>query len=327
LNERVISSAHVRFSRLFVLWVVAVCLVAFQSAAAPPIASTPPAPSEDVDVSLSAKLREQGNEAMLAMRYSDALSLYERALALNPSQVGLHYSLARAHQVLGEYPQALSELERFVRDASPDDKARVGRVDDLFGQIRPRVSTLDLRCNVKGARVLVRDRIVGTTPLSSLRLSAGATTLQIELEGFFPETRDIVLPGGGALVLDVVLHPKSTSGLLSVRTTPMGADIWVDGTIAGTTNPKIELALTAGSHDISARKSGYSDAKIPLVLQAGGARDLSIPLEKSVPITARWWFWTGLSVIAVSAGATVFALTTERSAGHGTLTPGQVSAP
>lgn len=96
----------------------------------------------------STRLRQEGNEATLAMRYSDALQLYQRALAAAPDQVGLHYSLARAHQFLGEYPEALAELQRFVDEAPREAKAKVGKLDELFAQLRPRVSKLQLTCNI-----------------------------------------------------------------------------------------------------------------------------------------------------------------------------------
>jgi hypothetical protein len=266
-----------------------------------------------------------GNEAMLAMRYSDALDYYRRASALAPDQVGLHYSMARAHQFLGEYPEALTELERFAKAASPEELARVARLDAVFADIRPRVSTLDLRCNVSGARVLVRDKVIGTTPLAALRLPAGATTLQIELDGFFPVRREVVLPGAGNLSVDVELHTKSTSALLSIVTDPLGTQIFVDGRARGTGNPRIELALDAGPHEIAARRDGYNDARVPIVLLPGTTRDVPIALEKSVPVTARWWFWTGLGAIVAGGVVTAIALTTERSPGQGSH--GEVGAP
>src|SRR5258706_524982 len=106
----------------------------------------------------------------------------------------------RARELLGDFPEALAALERFERHASPEVKAKVGRLDELFRELRSRISTLQLSCAQAGARVLVRDKVVGLTPLSaSLRLPAGAATLQGELDGFFPVTKEVVLPAGGAL--------------------------------------------------------------------------------------------------------------------------------
>lgn len=289
---------------------------------APPPSQVAEAPSEQV-----AKLRAQGNEAMLGMRYSDALAAYEQAARLAPDDAGLDYSIARAHQLLGEYPLALDALERFEERAPSAAKARVGKLDELYAQIRPRVSVLDLRCAVSGARVIVRDRVIGVTPLPPTRLGAGAATVQVELDGFFTETRDVVLPGTSTLVLALELHPKTTSGLLAIRTDPIGADVLVDGRPDGTTSPRIELTLPAGPHEVLARREGYDDARVPILLAAGSSRELAIPMSPSVPITARWWFWSGVGLAVAGGVALGIALTTERPAQHGTLAPGQVGAP
>jgi hypothetical protein len=264
---------------------------------------------------------------MLGMRYSDALAFYEQAAKIAPDDVGLDYSIARAHQMLGEYPDALTALERFEGRASPETRGKVGRLDELFAQIRPRVAMLDLRCSVAGARVIVRDNVLGATPLPPTRLGAGAATVQVELDGFFTETRNVVLPGGGSLTLDVELHPKSTSGLLLIRTEPMGAMVLVDGRASGTSTPRIELALPAGPHEVLAHREGYDDARVPIFLAPGSSRDLDIPMSRSVPVTARWWFWSGVALAVAGGVAAGIALTTERPAQHGTLSPGQVGAP
>ena len=89
--------------------------VAASAHAAPPQAppALPPPPALESRGARAANLREQGNQAMLDMRYVDALSAYEQSLALAPEYLGALYSIARAHQLLGEFPEALSTLERF----------------------------------------------------------------------------------------------------------------------------------------------------------------------------------------------------------------------
>lgn len=272
-------------------------------------------------------LREQGNQAMLDMRYVDALALYHQSRALDPDDVGVEYSVARAHQLLGEFAEALTALERFEERATPEVKAKVGRLDQLLSDLRSRVSTLQLKCSQSGARVLVRDKVIGVTPLGSLRLPAGVATLQVELDGFFPVTREVVLPGGGALQLEVTLHARSRSSLLHVRTTPSGATVSVDGRRVGTSSPRTELVVPAGSHVVRVEREGYEEASVPLVLAAGSTRELTVPLERKLPVTSRWWFWTGAALLVAGGVATGYALLKERPADRGSLPPGQVSAP
>lgn len=286
-----------------------------------------PTPSAVTAAERAAKLREQGNLAMLEMRYVDALAAYQQALGLAPEYSGTLYSIARAHQLLGEFPEALQALLQFQRQAPSEVKARVGQLDQLFNELRSRVGTLQLTCNVKGARVLVRDKLIGTTPLPSTLLPAGSATLEIELDGFFTQQKQIVVPSAGTLALELTLHARSQVGLLVVRTLPGGAVISVDGAMQGTSSPSIELALAAGPHRVSATRPGYDDVSVPVMLSAGLIRKLDVPLERSVPLTGRWWFWTATALAVAGGVAAAIVLSTERDADRGTLTPGQISAP
>jgi hypothetical protein len=297
------------------------------AAHAGPAAAPSAPPLEPTPAQRAAKLRDDGNDAMMAMRYADALTAYRAAADLLPDDAGLLYSIARAEQFLGDYPRALEALEAFQAHATPEARAKVGKLDDLFAEIRPRVSTLDLKCSVPGARVLVRDKVVGSTPLPPTRIASGASTLQVELDGFFPDTRNVVFPGGGNLSLDVALHPKATSGALAIASDPLGATIQVDGQAVGTASPRVELALPAGPHEVLAHYDGYDDAKVSLLVSPGGERDVTVPLQKSRSVLTRWWFWTSVGVVVAGGVALTYALSTEKSADHGTLSPGQVGGP
>lgn len=299
-----------------------------------PTRAAPSAPSSDTrdvepssDEGRAAQLRAAGNQAMLEMRYVDALAAYQQSAALSPDYKGVLYSIARAHQLLGEFAEALQTLERFEREASPEAKAKVGGLDRLFAELRGRVGTLELRSNVNGARVLLRNKVLGTTPLPLTRLEAGAATLDLELDGFFPVRREVVVPAGGRLSLELELHARSSSALLTIHTSPGGAQIRVDGRSQGTSSPNVELTLPAGTHRISAQREGYDEASVPIVLRAGTTRDLALELQRSVPVTSRWWFWTGATLLVAGGVTLAVASFTERPADKGTLTPGQISAP
>src|SRR3954464_13323394 len=99
------------------------------SAAPPPAPASAVAPLAPSEEERAAKLRGEGNQAMLDMRYVDALAAYQQALALEPSYSGVLYSITRAHQLLGEFAEALSTLEAFSQRATAEERAKVGRLD------------------------------------------------------------------------------------------------------------------------------------------------------------------------------------------------------
>ena len=334
LQPLILSRTMMRPSAFFVLSLACGVLAEAQASSAAPAPAPQPTQSAQLappppasDEQRAATLRDTGNQAMLDMRYVDALSAYQQALALSPNYSGVLYSIARAHQLLGEFAEALTTLEAFDREATPEMRAKVGRLDRLLAELRARVGVLQLSCNVSGARVLLRDKVIGTTPLPPTRLEAGSATLEVELDGFFAQKKELIVPAGGSLALDLTLHARSTSALLVVHTNPGGAQISVDGRVQGTASPSVELALSAGPHRVTARREGFDDASVPLVLVAGSTRSLNVGLEKSIPLTSRWWFWTGAVAIVAGGVALSVAELTERSADKGTLTPGQISAP
>ncbi len=275
----------------------------------------------------AAKLKAQANQAMMEMHYADALGLYSQAHDADPGDATILYSVGRADEFLGDFPAALDALERFSKEASADAQARVGKLEGLLAGLRARIGTVTLVCNVPGARVLLRDRDQGVTPLPPFRANAGAATIEVTLDGFFPEKRDIVLPGGGSASVEITLRKRATSGVLGITTEPLGSQVFVDGNLAGTSSPRVELVLEAGEHRVLAHHDGYDDAIVPVVLAAGDSRDVGLTLEQSVPITKKWWFWTGVGVVVVGGVVLTAALLTDRHADSGTLPPGQIAAP
>ena len=290
-------------------------------------------PSKEVPVDTSpearsAELKRRGNEAMFAEQYADALTYYEQARALAPRDSALLYSEARANEYLARFPAALDLIERFEAEAPPEYKAKIPRLAELHARLQARVATLDVRCDVSGARIVLDDKILGTTPLAEpVRTKTGAADVRIELEGFFPLTRPVVLPSGGVLRLDVTLSPRRTSAQLAVESAPTGAVLVVDGTPRGTASPRAELLMPAGPHRIVARAEGYDDADLSVLLAAGESRAVRVDMRRSVPLTGRWYFWAGLGTVVAAGVVTTIALVSDRPVHRGTVSPGQVSAP
>jgi hypothetical protein len=294
------------------------------SFAIPARADAPPAVS-DADAERARSLKQRGDEAMDALRYGDALAAYQQAYEITKSPA-LLYNQARAYQALGDFANAADMLDRFAKEAPPDLKQRVPKLNELIDEVHARVAKLTVRCNVKGAQVVLGQRVLGTTPLpAELRTSSGRATLTITAEGYQPFTRDVVLPGGGALTVDAQLVSKDASATLVVRANVPAAAVVVDDKPEGQT--PIELSLRAGAHSLRVDHEGYEPVRTQVVLRVGERKELDLELTKPSPVYAKWWFWTAVGVVAVSATVTVIALTTEKSPDSGSVTPGRLSAP
>jgi hypothetical protein len=273
----------------------------------------------------AADLKRQGDAAMDALRYAEALSAYQEAYALS-REPALLYNKGRALQALDRYPEALAELERFSKEAPTELRARVPRLDELIAEVRGRVATVSIVCEVSGARVLVRDKHVGMTPLGGpLKLTSGDAVVEVSAEGYEPFRRRLKLPGGGSLQIVAQLQSKENTGTLLVRSPTEGARVAVDGKPVG--QVPAEALLPAGSHTVLVSRDGFEDSETSVVIQPGGRREIEVTLSSGGPITSKWWFWTGVGVVVAGGVAVTWALLTERSPDQGDIAPGRVSAP
>jgi hypothetical protein len=163
----------------------------------------------------AAELRSRADDAMNRGAFAAAILTYRTSYALSPSPA-LLYNIGNAYEHLGDYPHALSYLQRFADAAPPSVKARVPQLDQLIESLRRRLSRLSVQCTVSGARVLVRGALEGTTPLTeAIAEMPGDAHVEVIADGYVPFVRDLVLAPGKEARVDAVLTPE-----LAIRPTP-----------------------------------------------------------------------------------------------------------
>jgi PEGA domain len=283
------------------------------------------------------ELKSRGNQAMMELNYAEALVAYRAALAKNPNDVALYYNIGRAHQARGDYPAALDALLEFDRRAPAETKAKVPSLGQLVADVKGHVGELTVHCSSDVARGTVvvdaSTRLDGCSVAPKkvrVSLASRSATLEVRLESdvFQAPSVKVNVEGGGAPV-DVALAvgPKSNAGIVRVHAVPAVAVVSVDGVAKG--NSPVELSLPAGSHVVDVNADSYESAHVPFVLEAGGKKELSLTLEKTPPITKRWWFWAGTGVAAagIVTAAIILIVQPERDSSKGTIDPGVIRAP
>lgn len=302
--------------------VAAALLAAMLGAYAPPSLAAPPSPP-----SAAAELKKKGDDAMDSLQYDEAIADYTKAYELS-SDPALLYNRGRVYQARSQYPEALADIERFEREASPDLQKRVPQLASLLADLKSKVSTITVQCNVSGAHVLVRSQEIGTTPIDKpLQVNAGAATpIEVLAEGYEPYRKEVDLPGDTTTPIDATLVPKTKTGTLVVKTSQGPATIAIDGKILG--NAPVEATLLAGQHAISVTSDKYKDVKTTAIVTLGQKREISIDLQSKPPIVAKWWFWTGVGVVLVGGVVVTYALLSEKSQPQGDqFSPSQVRGP
>lgn len=172
------------------------------------------AQTEDADA-----LKKKGDTLLVDRRYADALDAYDRSLALSPNPA-IHFNRARALQFLARFPDALTALERFDRESTPELRAKVPGLDDFLAELRSKVATITIANGVDGARLLVGGRDEGRLPLSEpLRVNAGKTSIEILADGWVGRRFDVELPGGQTTSIDGALVRKEQPQPLRIETT------------------------------------------------------------------------------------------------------------
>jgi hypothetical protein len=269
-------------------------------------------------------LKVSADDAMDNLRYAEALDGYQQAYTLTHDPKFL-YNMGRALGALSRYPEAVDSLARFRSEAPSDLRAKVPQLEQLINDFQKHVSRLVVRSNVAGARVLVRDKAVGATPLGEVKVNAGHATIEVAAVDYETQKKEVDLPEGGALELQFELVKATNLGVLFVRATPPATASWIDGK-AGSGTP-LEVSLPPGSHRLLLSRDGYRDLSTSAVVERGRRNELDLTLEKTPSVVTRWWFWTIVGVALASGAVITFAAFTERGADSGTIPPGQVRAP
>jgi PEGA domain-containing protein len=279
--------------------------------------ATPTQPPQTVE-----ELRRQANDAMASLRLADALAGYKRAYELSRDPA-LLYNMGHALEALEDYPGALAQYLEFQRTAPPDLKARVPRLDDLVTEMRTKVAAVSIHGNVAGARVLLRDKALGVIPSSGqldVSVNAGPAHLEVVADAYSPFVRDVELPRGGSISIDVQLIPTERAGVLVVNTTPAGGEVTVDGRALGVA--PVEASVAAGMHEVLANRAGFHATSSSVVVAVHERKEIVLSLEQTPPLYTRWWFWTGVAV-AIAGGVVIsYAALTERAPDKGTIAPG-----
>lgn len=289
----------------------------------PPLKPPPPPKTEVAPEVRAGALKAEGDKALDEKRYEDALRAYDAALALGPNLPVL-YNRGRALQFLARYAEALEPIETFARDAPPDLRARVPGLPTLLADLRARVTQLTVRCTTAGARVLLDQKQVGTCPMPpDLQVNGGKRVLEAFAEGHFPFRRELDLPGGRRVAVDINLTSREQNALLVVKSAVPGAMVSVDGETVGAA--PAEAGVAPGPHRVDVDKDGFESVSTQVVLQRGERKEVSLDPREKPSILTRWWFWTGAAVVVAGAVTMVVVLSTERPAGSGDFSPGRVT--
>jgi hypothetical protein len=146
--------------------------------------------------------------------------------------------------------------------------------DDLIVPITPGKSELLVKLSggVKGARLFVDNKEVGSLPLSApLQVEAGEHTLVVRRPGYAEFSRRVTAQEGKPVEVNVAL--EAVAGVVSVVADVAGATVTINGQPRGEV-PLNGLLLKPGSYDIVVSAPGFTPEPKSLAVRAG--RDYTV---------------------------------------------------
>ncbi len=135
---------------------------------------------------------------------------------------------------------------------------------------------LSVSANIQGADVYINGNPAGKTPFSS-QIPAGSYTVLVRAPGYLDYSQSIVVNGP----VQVTANLQPLSAPLSVSANVQGADVYVNGSLAGKVPYSAQLPY--GSYTIVVRAPGYTDFSQSLALS--GPAQVNASLQ---PLMASW---------------------------------------
>lgn len=139
-------------------------------------------------------------------------------------------------------------------------------------------TSLSVKSNVQGARVLLDGKFVGRTELSDLKVTPGEQSIRVEKDGYDPYTKRVLFKKGRSKSLTAYLNTKAPpKASLSFETRPDNALIKILNI-----KPRFYqgMDLDAGRYHIEVSADGYKTHDEWITLSAGEDRDFDIRLTK-----------------------------------------------
>ncbi|WP_337844547.1 PEGA domain-containing protein [Thermus sp.] len=130
----------------------------------------------------------------------------------------------------------------------------------------PAVATLVLDSRPQGAEAYLDGRLQGRTPLI-LSVNPGRHEVEFRMAGYQPYRATVNPRPGERVQILAQLVPLPRTGTLSLRSTPSGAEVYLDGALRGRT--PLDLTLPEGRYGVELRLAGYEPYRATVQVRAG----------------------------------------------------------
>lgn len=165
--------------------------------------------------------------------------------------------------------------------------------DSVLDPIGGDTGKIFVTSNPTGAAISIDGVSSGKVTPDTVSATAGSRSVKLTLAGYADTTFSVTVVKNSTINTGtIVLRPLT--GAAFIQSTPVGAEIWVDGVNTGKVTPDTIKSLTAGNHTFTLRQDTYYDTTFTVNVAANGVTTKSVVLTSSVvTYTVRIWETVG----------------------------------
>lgn len=265
--------------------------------------------------SVDREARHQFDEGVALLhdgRFADALLRFERARSLREVPAVM-LNLALAQRGVGRYVDADRSLVRYLELAQGRlDRSREAEVTRLRAEIQAALAHLTLRVDAAGATVSLDGRpLTAAQQREGVAVDPGEHVVEVSGEAVETERVPRTLARGQTLELSLRARARDVRARLTIEA-PAEASVAVDRRPLGR-GPQVVLT-SPGVHEVEVRREGYETFRASVTSLARQDERVVVVMRRPADvargsIATRWWFWTGLGVVAAGTAAVVLYTT------------------
>jgi len=206
----------------------------------------------------------------------------------------------------------LASYQSFIAEAPAGtlNEAQQAQLFALVEELKRKIARIEVKCDVPGARVLVRGKEVGTTPLSSdVVVNAGQAKIEAIAEGYRTFETTVTMFGGTTRPMKIALERVDFTGAVSVTSNVAGAQVLVDGVARGVT--PLEFKVLRGTHVVAVKARDHVDQNRTATVEAGKRTTLTVTLERAPNYTIAYVGF-GIGAVGVAGGTATGILALSR---------------
>jgi hypothetical protein len=224
-----------------------------------------PAHAAEPDAAAKAEAAKRFDRGLTLFDEGDnagALAEFKQVYQTMPNPVVL-YNIGLVYAAMGRPVDAVEALKQVAshQSLSPAQKERA---QSTLNDQQARIGRLTITTVPPGARISIDGVDVATTPLAApLQVAAGSHVVGAVAAGYAQARREVVVAGNAdaSVNLELVRADVQRDAKLIVRSRLRGAELFVDGKLAGKTPFASSLSVPAGAHTLELRRPGYVTAK------------------------------------------------------------------